>query len=164
MGTEKYYNNRTVEVTLTQRFGICKYQLTREQFSIWDNLRSKVESNLPATEISWLDCYFFLLGLSNEWVKLSDGKEYQYTFPTVAQWEYACRAGSTSAYCFGDDEEKLSDYAWYCENSEGREHPVGMKKANGWGLHDVHGNVWEWCWDWYKDYTNEPATDSLGPD
>jgi formylglycine-generating enzyme required for sulfatase activity len=105
-----------------------------------------------------------LVGLSAERVKLSDGREYRFTFPTEAQWEYACRAGSTTAYCFGDDENELSEYAWYYVNSEGREHPVGMKKANGWGLHDMHGNVWEWCWDWYGDYPNECATDPLGPD
>jgi hypothetical protein len=164
MGPDLLGNDRTVEVTLTQRFGICKYQMTREQFSIWDNLPSKQESNLPATEISWLDCYFFLVGLSKKRVILSDGREYQFTFPTEAQREYACRAGSTTAYCFGDDANELSDYAWYNENSEDREHPVGMKKANGWGLHDMHGNVWEWCWDWYGEYPDESATDPLGPD
>jgi hypothetical protein len=173
MGPDVKCNDRTVKVTLTQRFGICKYQMTQEQFSMWDNLPSKQESNLPATDISWLDCYFFLVGLSYERVILSDGREYQLTFPTEAQWEYACRAGSTTAYCFGDDENELSDYAWYNElsddawfdeNSEDREHPVGRKKANGWGLHDMHGNVWECCWDWYVDYPNESATDPLGPD
>ncbi len=142
MGSE-LYDTRTVKVTLTQRFGICKYQMTREQFSI---------------------CYFMLVGLSAERVKLSDGREYRFTFPTEAQWEYACRAGSTRAYCFGDDEKKLSEYAWYDKNSEGREHPVGMKKANGWGLYDMHGNVCECCWDWDGSYLKESATDPLGPD
>ena len=156
--------NCTFKVTLTERFGICKYQLTREQFSIWDNLSSKHESKLPATPISWLDCYFFLVGLSNERVILSDGREYQLTFPTEAQWEYACRAGSTTAYCFGDDKNELSDYAWYGLKSKDSEHPVGRKKSNGWGLHDMHGNVWEWCWDLYDDYTNESATNPLGHD
>jgi hypothetical protein len=163
MGSDEY-PDRTVEVTLTERFGICKYQMTREQFSIWDNFPSREESNLPAIRVSWLDCYFFMVGLSNERVKLSDGREYWFTFPTEAQWEYACRAGSTRAYCFGDDEKKLSEYAWYDKNSEGREHPVGEKLPNAWKLHDMHGNVWEWCWDWYGDYPNECATDPLGPD
>jgi formylglycine-generating enzyme required for sulfatase activity len=152
------------EFTLKQRFGICKYQMTREQFSIWDNLPSKQESNLPATDISWLDCYFMLVGLSGERVKLSDGREYQFTFPTEKQWEYACRAGSTTLYCFGDNKKKLSEYAWYDKNSDRREHPVGRKKANGWGLHDMHGNVREWCWDRRKYYANWSATDPLGPD
>jgi hypothetical protein len=164
MGPDDDDIDRTDKVTLTQRFGICKYQMTREQFSIWDNLPSKEESNLPAIEISWLDCYFMLVGLSAERVIFTDGREYQFTFPTEAQWEYSCRAGSTTAYCFGDDENELSEYAWYDKNSEGREHPVGMKKANGWGLYDMHGNVWEWCWDWYGRYPKECATDPLGPD
>jgi hypothetical protein len=165
MGPDKsHFRHKQVKVTLTQRFGICKYQLTEEQFSIWDNLPSKGESNLPAMAISWLDCYFMLVGLSGERVKLSDGRVYQFTFPTEAQWEYAYRAGSATEYCFGDDAEKMYKYAWYFDNSDVREHPVGGKKANGWGLHDMHGNVWEWCWDWYGEYPDESITDPLGPD
>ena len=163
MGPDAIDNGRTVEVTLSQRFGLSRYQLTREQFSIWDNLASETERNLPAVGVSWLDCYFFLVGLSGERVKPSDGREYSLTFPTEAQWEYSCRAGSATTYCYGDDKKELTQYAWYEDNSNDRPHSVGEKKPNAWGLYDMHGNVWEWCSDWYGEYPSEPVTDPVGP-
>jgi hypothetical protein len=157
------FDGITVDVTLTQRFGVSKYQLMHEQFSVWDNIGPGAESNLPAKKISWLDCYFFLVGLRGERVKLPDGREYMFDFPTEAQWEYACRAGSTAAYCYGDNEKELTQYAWYEDNSNDRPHPVGEKKPNAWELYDMHGNVWEWCSDWRGSYSSEPVTDPVGP-
>jgi formylglycine-generating enzyme required for sulfatase activity len=81
--------------------------------------------------------------------------------PSESQWEYACRAGSTGKYCFGDDVSKLENYAWYSENSGSKTHPVGEKLANSWGLHDMHGNVWEWCVDvWHENYNGAPTDGS----
>lgn len=84
--------------------------------------------------------------------------------PTEAEWEYACRAGSPHEYCFGDDETRLGDYAWYGENSSLELHPVGGKLPNAWGLHDMHGNVWEWCEDSKRPYRKEKAVDPIGAD
>jgi formylglycine-generating enzyme required for sulfatase activity len=83
--------------------------------------------------------------------------------PTEAEWEYACRSGSKTRFYFGDDEDKLGDFAWYLGNSDGKTHPVGQKKPNSWGLYDMHGNVWQWCSDWYESYGNAKNIDPQGP-
>ncbi len=105
-------------------------------------------SNHPITGISWHDAVAYA-----EWLSEKTGEKY--TLPTEAQWEYACRAGSTGAYCFGDDIDQLENYAWYGENSDRTTHPVGEKRPNAWGLYDMHGNVWEWVMDWYGKYQTE---------
>jgi formylglycine-generating enzyme required for sulfatase activity len=84
-----------------------------------------------------------------------------YRLPTEAQWEYACRAGTTTAYNTGD--VITDDTGWYSANSGNRTREVGLKPAILWGLYDKHGNVWEWCWDWFGIYTNTPKTDPTGP-
>ena len=88
-----------------------------------------------------------------------------YRLPTEAEWEYACRAGSETDYWSGSTDEDLNRVAWHAGNSEGNTHPVGGKEANGFGLYDMHGNVAEWCWDWYDPayYATSPASDPEGP-
>jgi formylglycine-generating enzyme required for sulfatase activity len=109
--------------------------------------------NDPVVCVSWNDAERFC-----EWLSRKEKKTYG--LPTEAQWEYACRAGTTTAYSF-DDPKDLGDYAWYGRKSGMRTHPVGGKKPNPWGLYDMHGNVWEWCKDYYdpKYYRTSPNKD-----
>ena len=94
----------------------------------------------PVERVSWNDAQVFCQKLNQ-----ITGKTYR--LPTVEEWEYACRAGTTTDYYFGDDKEQLKDYAWYNANSQKTTHPVGQKKPNAWGLYDMIGNVWELCQD-----------------
>ena len=117
--------------------------------------------NNPVEQMSWDHCQVFL-GKLNAKV---GGQKGEFRLPTEAQWEYACRAGSTTKYCFGGDEAQLGEYAWYNNNSESKTHPVGEKKPNAWGLYDMHGNVREWCQDWYDGgyHAKSPTDDPTGP-
>jgi formylglycine-generating enzyme required for sulfatase activity len=101
----------------------------------------------PVDSVSFLDAREFCRKLAALPGEQATGG--QYRLPTEAEWEYACRAGSPMRYCGGDAAKWLNDYAWHSGNSEAKTHPVGQKKPNAWGLHDVHGNVNEWCADWY---------------
>jgi len=102
----------------------------------------------PVEQVSWNDCREFLAKLCAK----EGAPEGTYRLPTEAEWEYACRAGSTTKFYFGDDASELGDYAWYGENSGRQSHPVGVKTPNAWGLHDMYGNVRECCQSLYKLY------------
>jgi formylglycine-generating enzyme required for sulfatase activity len=112
----------------------------------------------PVEQVSWTDAVEFCTKLT---VKLS-GRG-QIRLPTEAEWEYACRAGTTTDYYSGSGESALQAVGWYDANSGEETHPVGQLEANAWNLHDMHGNVWEWCNDWYGNYLSEQQTDPTGP-
>lgn len=147
------------EVTLTSGFWLGKYPVTQAQWEkVMGNNPSGFKGNRqrPVEQVSWDDCQAFLKMINSL-------EKTAFRLPTEAEWEYACRAGTTTAYCFGDDPAQLDDYAWYTNNSSSQTHPVGQKRPNAWGLYDMHGNVWEWCQDWYGDYLKGAVTDPTGP-
>jgi formylglycine-generating enzyme required for sulfatase activity len=152
-------------VTLTKSFYLGLYPVTQEQYKrvIGKNPSRFNEAKKPVETVSWEDAMEFCARLSALPEEIAARRVYR--LPTEAEWEYACRAGSTSAYCFGDDESRLGEYAWFNGNSGDTTHPVGplFNEPNAWGLYDMHGNVWEWCSDWYGDYPKGAVTDPVGP-
>ena len=146
------------EVTLSKPFYVGVTEVTQAQYQavMGTNPSSfKGETN-PVELVSWNDATEFCK-------KLSEKTRQAVRLPTEAEWEYACRAGTATAFSFGDADSVLGDYAWYSANSDNTTHPVAQKKPNAWGLYDMHGNVWEWCADWYGDYPNGAVTDPQGP-
>ena len=155
-------NEEPVAVTLTKPFGLGKTEVTQGQ---WQQVMgtepwkseggAQADKDCPATYVSWDDAVEFcdlLTDLERKAGKISTKRSYR--LPTEAEWEYACRAGTTTVFSFGDG-SKLDEYAWFDGNAsnagEQYVHKVGLKKPNPWGLHDMHGNVWEWCSDWYGE-------------
>jgi formylglycine-generating enzyme required for sulfatase activity len=158
---DRWDNEKQHQVTLSRPFYLQTTPVTQGQ---WEEVMGDNPSyfkecgeDCPVESVSWEAVQEFITKLNR--MEKTD----TYRLPTEAEWEYACRAGSTTAWCFGDDKVKLGDYAWYDENSGGKIHPVGQLKPNAWGLYDMHGNVWEWCQDWYGEYPAGPVTDPQGP-
>jgi formylglycine-generating enzyme required for sulfatase activity len=167
-------------VTLTRGFYLARREVTEE---FWAQIMGGVStSQLPQVSVTWYDAIRFCNALSNQasldtayvgagitWTCNWNANGYR--LPTEAEWEYACRAGSTTAFANGaiadtlcGPNPNLEVIGWYCGNSgtPNVRHAVGGRVANAWGLHDMHGNVWEWCWDWYGDYPTAPVTDPRG--
>jgi formylglycine-generating enzyme required for sulfatase activity/predicted Ser/Thr protein kinase len=166
-------------VRITKPFYLSLTEVTQGQYRavMGDNpSQYKGSEDLPVEQVSWLDAVTFCNSLSEREgrrgcyrieapvVSLAGGDGYR--LPTEAEWEYACRAGTTTRFVFGDDAKALGQYAWYDANSEGRTHAVGQRQPNAFGLYDLQMNVWEWCWDGYDGpyYNRSPANDPRGPE
>jgi formylglycine-generating enzyme required for sulfatase activity len=148
-------------VAVERPYYLARCELTQAQWeAVMGYNPSHVKGpDLPVDQVSWKQAVAFTRRL-NEWA----GGEY-FRLPTEAEWEYACRAGATTPWAFGADEERLAAHAWYGDNAGGGPHPVGQKQPNPWGLHDMHGNVWEWCGDDFaasQESTAEPLKVNRG--
>jgi formylglycine-generating enzyme required for sulfatase activity len=141
------------KVQIAKAFYIGKYEVTQEQYlaAMGTNPSKFSGKNLPVESVSWDE--------AAACCKKMGGR-----LPTEAEWEYACRAGSKTQFCYGDDLNyaQLGEYAWYSANSGSTTHPVGQKKPNSFGLFDIHGNVYEWCSDWFAPYADAPTVNPAG--
>jgi formylglycine-generating enzyme required for sulfatase activity len=145
-----------LQVTLTKPFYMGKYEVTQEQ---WESVMGKNPSNtkgskLPVTDVSWEDCQEFIK-------KLNASTKGGFRLPYDSEWEYTCRAGTTTKYSFGD--EITPQDANYDDSNLGKPVAVGSYRPNAFGVYDMHGNVWEWCEDWYGFLQDGEVTDPRGP-
>ncbi len=162
MGSEYRENEQPIhEVSIDYDIAMSKFQVTVEDYMLYaqavgvempEEKHVHLGVNVPVRRLTWVSAVAYC-----KWLSLREGKTFR--LPTEAEWEYACRAGSNSHYCYGNDKSLIGDYAWYKENSEKVTHNVGSKKPNDWGLYDMHGNVWEWCSDRYTDDYLDTPTD-----
>ena len=148
-------------VTITRAYWLGKYEVTQRLWRsvMGGNPSSFKGDDLPVENVSWMEVVEFCQRLTNR--ERGEGRlpeGYAYRLPTEAEWEYACRAGTTEEYA-----GPLPAMAWFSDNSGSTTHAVGEKRANAWGLHDMHGNVWEWCADWWDSYPGGSVTDPTGP-
>jgi len=145
-------------VTLTRGFWMGKYEVTQEQYErvMGRNPSEFKRGRFPVETVNWADAKAFCKAMATRIQRLV-------RLPTEAEWEYACRAGTSTPHYLGTSESDLTKVAWYVRNSGGQTHTVGLKAANDWGLHDMLGNVWEWCEDWYGSYAALTPTNPRGP-
>ena len=150
-------------VSLTKGYWLGRTEVTQGQWqTVMGNNPSSFKSvglDAPVETVSWGDVQAFCLKLTeSERIAGRLPQYYEYTLPTEAQWEYACRAGTAGEFASG-----LDAMGWYGKNSASTTHLVGQKPADAWGLADMHGNVWEWCADWYGPYPDGKLVDPKGP-
>lgn len=146
-------------VILSRPYYIGQCEVTQAQYEavMGQNPSQTKGPNHPVDRVTWFDAAAFC-------ERLSELEKRSYRLPTEAEWEYAARAGSSHAWCFGAEAQTLPEYGWISSNSGGKgTHPVGTRHANRWDIYDMFGNVAEWCQDWQGDYPTEAVTDPTGP-
>lgn len=154
---ERIHNEIPHSVTISQGFWMGKYEVTQEEWAaVMDFNPSELTGNdrLPVETVNWNDCQAFIKQLNE------DHGEEMYRMPTEAEWEYACRAGTKTPYHFGHTLETTQANRY---GGPDKTVAVGSYPPNAWNLHDMHGNVEEWCQDWYGEYTEDDQTDPKGP-
>lgn len=153
---------RQHKVRITKAFWISVEEVSVEQYSTVLNreIKDALDGNLPVRHISWHDAESFCRKLSEFEPEKLAGRNYR--LPTEAEWEYACRAGTKTAYFWGDDPSAADEYAWNMKNSGESLKRAGGRKPNPWGLHDMNGSLWEWCSDWYAELPSQEQTDPQG--
>jgi len=155
------HENPVHRVDIGKAFLMGRYTVTQEQwYQVMDTNPSEFTGGQqPVESVSWHDAQSFIEALNIQ----EDTQAYR--LPTEAEWEYVTRAGGTTAYCFGNETGSLMDYAWFKKNAGDKPRPVGQLKPNTWGLYDLHGNVHEWCQDWFDRnyYAQSPKKDPGGP-
>jgi formylglycine-generating enzyme required for sulfatase activity len=159
MGSDKDRHEKPAHrVTLSNGFYLGVYPVSQAQWRevMGYNPSKFLGDDRPVEMVSWNDCQEFCQEFATH-----TGKPIR--LPTEAEWEYACRAGTNRDYYSGNGVEALRQVGWYDQNSEGQPAPVGLLAPNGWGLYDMHGNVWEWCQDWYGPYAPDAVVDPTGP-
>ena len=151
-----------VRITGAFYMGVCEVTQAQYERVMGSNPShfKRCGPDAPVEHVSWTDAAEFCQRLSK-----MDEEHAEYRMPTEAEREHACRAGTTTRFCFGDSRAHLVEYAWVVKNTRGQTEPVGQKKPNPFGLYDVYGNVHEWCRDWYAEdyYADSPRSDPPGP-
>jgi len=154
---ERDANETQHQVTLTRGFWMLETPVTQTMWQgvMGNNPSMSKGAKLPVAMVTWDDCQAYIKKLNDSGIAPAG---FKFSLPTEAQWEYACRAGTTTAYYFGST---LSKQQAHFDERQTKE--VGSYPANAWGLRDTHGNVWEWCLDWFGDYPDSVVTDPVGP-
>jgi formylglycine-generating enzyme required for sulfatase activity len=180
------YEGPQQDTTIARSFALCDREVTRSEFEAF--MAATETTGLPNIDEwspqgvepvvaatweeamaygQWCSAHLISMAVSRgargRPSSLEEMQQLHFSLPTEAEWEYACRAGTTTAYSFGSDRSRLNQYGWYADNSGLKTHEAGILRPNPAGLFNIHGQCWEWCLDWYGPYTNDPVVDNRGP-